>query len=207
MQETVRESIFIPVVTVLCLGWSVATYASETGVPSPGLPAEVTYLIRSWPTRCTDLEAEGKTAEARRCWWSAAQELDRYAAGHPRAQDMKELQMDWQWRAARLALQSPEPAPAAAVEDEDEDEDEDEVEVPAPKAKPVKAKPVKRKAAAKPRKKKIVAIPAASQKKVQPQQGLIARTVALARKAGKKKPPPPAPEIPVTINYKPIYPH
>jgi hypothetical protein len=193
MQGTVRESILGRLTFLLLLGLGSAAHAeTET---SPALPGEVALYIRHWPTRCTDLERAGKVDDARRCWWSAAEELDRYVDGHPRAQDMKDVQIDWQWRAARLALQSPEPPPAVAVENTAE------VEVPTPKAKPAK-----RKAAVKPRKKKIVATPVASQpKKVDPQQGLLARTISWARKVPKKKTAPP--DIPVTINYKPIYPH
>jgi hypothetical protein len=240
LQETVRESLFAPLLAFLCLGWAGVVYAIESAPPSGEPPenggsslavaGEIALLRKHWPPRCTELEEARKILEARRCWSSAAGELDRYASiDHPVADGVDDLRMDWLWRAARLSLQEPETQRPAADADScafglsGDDERCPEAAPEAPETKPAKLRKKKlvsgskKKAAARKKtvagpvaKKKVVAIPAASEKNTAQKTSMKERLISLVGKAKRKKPPqtaalPPVPKI--TINYAPIYPH
>ena len=122
-----RESLFCSLLAFLCLGLTSAGYAfddppSPAGQPgtsvSPGvLTGEIAGQVEYWPAHCGELEAARRNLEASRCWWYAAEELNRYVNGRqPVTDELRELRRDWLWRGVRLSRQLLEPKRTTAVE-------------------------------------------------------------------------------------------
>ena len=127
MGNSSRESLFCSLLAFLCLGLTSAVSAfddpaSPAGQPgksvSPGvLTGEIAGQVEYWSAHCGELEAGRRNIEASRCWWYAAEELNRYVRGdHPAADEVRELRRDWLWRGVRLSRQLLEPKRPAAVE-------------------------------------------------------------------------------------------
>ena len=127
MWNLARESRFCPLLAFLCMGLTSAAGAFDSAPSPPGQPGnsqsakisagEIAALVEYWPAHCGELEAEKRNTEASRCWWFAAEELNRHANGdHPLTDEIKDLRRDWLWRGARLSRVFVEPKGSAAVE-------------------------------------------------------------------------------------------
>ena len=127
MGNSSRESLFGSLLAFLCLGLTSAVYAfddppSPAGRPgnsaSPSvLTGEIARQVEYWSAHCGKREAARRNIEASRCWWYAAEELNRYVSGgQPVTDEVRELRRDWLWRGVRLSRQLLEPKRSAAVE-------------------------------------------------------------------------------------------
>jgi hypothetical protein len=100
--------------TVLYLGWGSAVFALDSS-PAPNgkgdsLEAwlnQIAAQVQYWSTRCGEMEEAKKNDDASQCWLSAAREVSRYTtADHSLVEDIKQLRMDWLWRALQISLES-----------------------------------------------------------------------------------------------------